>query len=162
MSNNHSKDKLIISEEGLNKLKEELHHLRGAKRKEIAQRIKEAREMGDISENSEYEEAKNEQAFVEGRIKDLEEKIRKAEVIKEDEIDTTEVNIGTRVKLLDKQREEEVEYKIVSSAESNPDENKISNESPIGKGLLGHKIGEKVEIEVPAGTLEYEILAIEK
>ena len=155
-------DKLILSEEGLQELKDELKYLRGKKRKEVAQRIKKAREMGDISENSEYEEAKNEQAFVEGRVKELEEMIRKAEVIKEEDIDTTQVNVGTKVKLLDKEFDEKVEYKIVSSAESDPDENKISNESPIGKGLIGHKVGETVEIEVPAGTVEYEILAIRK
>ncbi len=162
MSKETEEEKLIMSEEGLNKLKEELKYLRGKKRKEVSQRIKKAREMGDISENSEYEEAKNEQAFVEGRIKDLEEMIKKAEVIDEDNIDTTQVNIGTKVKLLDEEFDEKVEYKIVSSAESNPDENKISNESPIGEGLLGHKVGETVEIEVPAGTVEYKILAIKK
>ncbi|AGB40161.1 transcription elongation factor GreA [Halobacteroides halobius DSM 5150] len=157
-----NQDKLIISEEGLNKLKDELKHLRGPKRKEIAQRIKEARELGDISENSEYDDAKNEQAFVEGRIKKLENMIKNAEVINEDEIDTTEVNVGTTVRLLDKEFDEEVEYKIVSSAETNPDENKISNASPVGKGLLGHKVGDTVEIDIPAGSIEYEVLAIKK
>ncbi|GAB6099808.1 transcription elongation factor GreA [Halanaerocella petrolearia] len=155
-------EKMIISQEGLDKLKEELHYLRGPKRKEVAQRIKEARELGDISENSEYDDAKNEQAFVEGRIKELEEQIKKAEVLDEDDIDTTEVNIGTTVRLLDKELDEEVEYKIVSSAETDPDESKISNKSPIGKGLLGHKVGETVEIEVPVGTIEYKVLAIRK
>lgn len=159
---NQEQEKLIISQEGLDKLEEELHYLRGPKRKEIAQRIKEARELGDISENSEYDDAKDEQAFVEGRIKELEQMIKKAEVLDEDDIDTTEVNIGTKVKILDKELDEEIEYKIVSSAETDPDENKISNESPVGKGLLGNKVGDTVEIEVPAGTIEYEILAIRK
>ena len=155
-------EKVLVSEEGLQKLKDELHHLRGPKRKEISQRIKEARELGDISENSEYEDAKNEQAFIEGRIRELEEKLKHAEVIDEDNIDTTEVNVGTTVTLHDEEFDEKVEYKIVGQTESDPDEGKISNKSPIGKGLLGHSVGETVTIEVPAGEVEYKILGIRK
>ena len=155
-------EKVLVSEEGLKKLKDELQHLRGPKRKEISQRIKKARELGDISENSEYEDAKNEQAFIEGRIRELEEKLKKAEIINEDEIDTTEVNVGTTVTLHDEEFDEKVEYKIVGETESDPDEGKISNKSPIGKGLLGHSVGETVTIEVPAGEVKYKILAIRK
>lgn len=155
-------EKILVSEEGLEKLKDELHHLRGPRRKEISQRIKEARELGDISENSEYEDAKNEQAFIEGRIRELEEKLKHAEVIDEDEIDTTEVNVGTTVTLHDEEFDEKVEYEIVGQTESDPDEGKISNKSPIGQGLLGHGVGETVTIEVPAGEVEYKILAIRK
>ena len=155
-------EKVLVSEEGLQKLKDELHHLRGPKRKEISQRIKEARELGDISENSEYEDAKNEQAFIEGRIRELEEKLKHAEVIDEDNIDTTEVNVGTTVTLHDEEFDEKVEYKIVGQTESDPDEGKISNKSPIGKGLLGHSVGETITIEVPAGEVEYKILGIRK
>ena len=155
-------EKVLVSEEGLKKLKDELQHLRGPKRKEISQRIKKARELGDISENSEYEDAKNEQAFIEGRIRELEEKLKKAEIINEDEIDTTEVNVGTKVTLHDEEFDEKVEYKIVGETESDPDEGKISNKSPIGKGLLGHSVGEIVTIEVPAGEVKYKILAIRK
>ncbi|MBM7557161.1 transcription elongation factor GreA [Halanaerobacter jeridensis] len=155
-------EKVLVSEEGLKKLKDELHHLRGPRRKEISQRIKEARELGDISENSEYEDAKNEQAFIEGRIRELEEKLKHAEVIDEDSIDTTEVNVGTTVTLHDEEFDEKVEYEIVGQTESDPDEGKISNKSPIGKGLLGHSVGEVVTIEVPAGEVEYKILGIRK
>ena len=155
-------EKVLISEEGLKKLKGELQELRGPKRKEISQRIKEARELGDISENSEYEDAKNEQAFIEGRIRELEEKLKNAEVINEDEIDTTEVNVGTTVTLHDEEFNEKVEYEIVGPTESDPDEGKISNKSPIGKGLLGHGVGETVTIEVPAGEVKYKILGIRK
>ncbi|MGM0501430.1 MAG: transcription elongation factor GreA [Bacillota bacterium] len=157
-----AEEKVLVSEEGLKKLKDELHHLRGPRRKEISQRIREARELGDISENSEYEDAKNEQAFIEGRIKELEQKLKNAEVIHEDDIDTTTVNVGTIVTVHDEEFDEKIEYKIVGQTESNPDEGKISNKSPIGKGLLGHSIGDTVTIEVPAGEVKYKILAIRK
>ncbi|TDX45294.1 transcription elongation factor GreA [Orenia marismortui] len=155
-------ERVVISEEGLNKLKEELQYLRGPKRKEVAQRIKEARALGDISENSEYDDAKNEQAFVEGRIKELEQMVKNAEVLNTEEIDTTKVSIGTRVKIKDLDFDEEEEYTIVGSTESNPDDQKISNSSPIGKGLMGHSVGDVVEINVPAGTIKFEILSIKK
>lgn len=155
-------NKVIISEEGLDKLKKELKQLRGPKRREVAKRIKEAIELGDISENSEYDDAKNEQAFIEGRIKELEQMIKNAEVINRDEIDTTKVSVGTTVKLYDVEFDEEVEYSIVGSTESDPDDSKISNESPIGAGLMEHTVGETLEIEVPAGTVEFKILSIKK
>ncbi len=155
-------ERMIISKEGLDKLKKELHELRGPKRKEVAQRIKEARALGDISENSEYDDAKNEQAFIEGRIKELEQMIKIAKVIKEDEIDTTKVNVGTTVKIKNLDSNEEVKYTIVGSTESDPDDGKISNVSPIGSGLMGNSVGDVVEIEVPVGVIRYEILAIRR
>jgi transcription elongation factor GreA len=157
-----SEEKVLISEEGLEKLEDELHNLRGPRRKEISQRIRKARELGDISENSEYEDAKNEQAFIEGKIREIEEMLKHAEVINEDEIDTTEVNVGTIVTLKDMEFDDELEYEIVGPTESDPDEGKISNKSPIGKGLLGHGVGETVTIEVPAGEIKYKILTITK
>jgi len=157
-----NEERLIISQEGLDKLKEELHELRGPKRKEIAQRIKEARALGDISENSEYDDAKNEQAFIEGRIKELEQMIKTAKVLKEDEIDTTKVNVGTTVRVKDLDSDEEMNYTIVGSTESDPDNDKISNVSPIGKGLMGNGVGDTVEIEVPIGVIKYEILSIKR
>ncbi|WP_027339575.1 transcription elongation factor GreA [Halonatronum saccharophilum] len=155
-------ERFVISEEGLNKLKEELKQLRGPKRKEIAKRIKEARALGDISENSEYDDAKNEQAFIEGRIRELEQMIKNSEVIDTENIDTTKVGVGTTVRIKDLEFDDEEEYTIVGSAESNPDDQKISNASPIGKGLMGHSVGDTVEIEVPAGVIKFEILEITK
>ncbi len=155
-------ERFVISEEGLNKLEEELKYLRGPKRKEIAKRIKEARALGDISENSEYDDAKNEQAFIEGRIRELEQMIKNAEVINTENIDTSKVSIGTTVRIKDVEFDEEEEYTIVGSAESNPDDQKISNASPIGKGLMGHSVGDVVKIQVPAGEVEFEILEIKK
>ncbi|MCK8816984.1 transcription elongation factor GreA [Natroniella sulfidigena] len=155
-------EKVIVSEEGLNKLKEELEYLRGAKRREVAKRIKQALDFGDISENSEYDDAKNEQAFVEGRIKELEQMIKNAEVINKDEIDTTEVSVGTTVTIKDLEEDEEFEYEIVGSTESDPDEKRISNESPLGKALIGNSVGDIIGVEAPVGVIEYEILAIKK
>ncbi|OCL28570.1 transcription elongation factor GreA [Orenia metallireducens] len=155
-------ERIVISQEGLDKLKEELQHLRGPKRKEIAKRIKEARALGDISENSEYDDAKNEQAFIEGRIRELEQMLKNAEVINTENIDTGKVSLGTTVKVKDLEFDEEEEFKIVGPTEVDPDENRISNVSPIGKGLIGHKVGDTVEIEVPVGTVKFEILSIEK
>ncbi|MBM7625029.1 transcription elongation factor GreA [Sporohalobacter salinus] len=155
-------EKVILTKEGLNKLEEELSYLRGTKRREVAKRIKQALEFGDISENSEYDDAKNEQAFVEGRIKEIENMLNNAEIINEDEVDTTEVNVGTTVTIKDMDTEEEYAYKIVGTTEADPLDNKISNASPVGKALLGHKIGEEVEIDAPAGKIIYKILAIQK
>ncbi|MGM0471472.1 MAG: transcription elongation factor GreA [Bacillota bacterium] len=155
-------EKVILTKEGLENLEEELTYLRGTKRREVAQRIKEALEFGDISENSEYDDAKNEQAFVEGRIKEIEQMLNNAEVIKEEDVNTTEVNVGTTVTIKDLDTDEEFEYKIVGTTESDPSDNKISNASPVGKALLGHKVGEEVEIEAPAGKIVYKILAIKK
>ena len=153
---------VLLTHEGLKKLEEELEILKTIKRKEIAARIKTAKEFGDISENSEYEEAKNEQAFVEGRIATLEKMLRNARIINELEITTDEVSVGCSVKLLDVEINDEFTYAIVGSAEADPSQYKISNESPVGKALLGKKAGEVVEINVPAGVLKYKVLEINK
>ncbi|MDI9260775.1 transcription elongation factor GreA [Alicyclobacillus sendaiensis] len=153
---------VLLTPEGLRKLEEELELLKSVKRREVAERIKVAISYGDISENSEYEDAKNEQAFIEGRIMTLEKQLRNARVINEDEVDTNVVSIGSTVKVLDLDLDEEVEYTIVGSAEANPAENKISNESPVGKALLGKQIGSVVEVNVPAGVIKFKILEIKR
>ena len=153
---------LLLSAEGLRKLEEELQYLKSVKRREVAQRIKQAREFGDLSENSEYEEAKNEQAFVEGRIIELEKMLRNARIVNDDEIDPTKVNIGSTVYLKDVDTGEEVQYTIVGSNEADPAALRISYQSPVGKALFGRSVGEVVEIKVPAGTLRYEIVRIER
>ena len=152
----------ILTYEGLKKLEEELEYLKTEKRREVAERIKVALGFGDLSENSEYDEAKNEQAQVEMRIIDLENKLRNVKVIDEDEIDTKTVQIGNTVQVLDMEYDEKVEYTIVGSTEVDLANNKISNESPIGKALLGRKKGEIVDVEAPAGTIKFKILAIKK
>ena len=156
------KEAVLLTEEGYQKLEEELKYLKGTKKMEVAERIKIAREFGDLSENSEYDEAKNAQAENEGKIAELENKIRHAKIIDEAEIDTKTVQIGNTVKLYDVEFEEEVEYTIVGSTEVNLAENKISNESPIGKALLGAKKGSTVEVNAPAGVIKYQILSITK
>lgn len=153
---------VILTQEGYDKLEEELNFLKTEKRTEIAERIKIARGFGDLSENSEYDEAKTAQSENEQKILELEAKIRNAKVIDSKEIDTKTVQIGNLVKLLDIEFDEEVEYTIVGSTEVNLAENKISNESPIGKALLGRKKGETVEVDAPAGTIQFKILAIKK
>ena len=153
---------VILTQEGFNKLEEELNYLKTEKRTEIAERIKVARGFGDLSENSEYDEAKNAHAENEQQIAELEIKIRHAKVIDSKEIDTKTVQIGNTVKLYDEEFEEEVVYTIVGSTEVNLAENKISNESPIGKALLGRKKGETVEAQAPDGVIKFKILAIKK
>lgn len=153
---------VILTPSGLKKLEEELEHLKSVKRREVAERIKIAIGYGDISENSEYEDAKNEQAFIEGRIITLEKMLRNARIINEDEVNTDVVSIGSTVKLKDLEFDDIVEYTIVGSAESDPLANLISNESPVGKSLLGKQIGATVEVVVPAGVIKYEILDINK
>lgn len=157
-----SEKEVLLTPAGLKKLEDELEYLKSVKRKEVAERIKLAISYGDISENSEYEDAKNEQAFVEGRIITLEKMLRNARVIHEEEVDIQVVSIGSTVKVRDVEFKEDVEYVIVGSAESDPAENKISNESPVGKALLGKKVGSSVEVQAPAGKIEYEILEIHK
>lgn len=157
-----SEKEVLLTPAGLKKLEDELENLKSVKRREVAERIKLAISYGDISENSEYEDAKNEQAFVEGRIITLEKMLRHARVIHEEEVDTRVVSIGSTVKVHDVEFKEDIEYIIVGSAESDPMENKISNESPVGKALLGKKVGAKVEVQVPSGKMEYEVLAIHK
>ncbi len=153
---------VILTQEGFDKLEEELNYLKTEKRTEIAERIKVARGFGDLSENSEYDEAKNAQAENEQQIAELEVKIRNAKVIDSSEIDTKTVQIGNLVKLYDEEFEEEIEYTIVGSTEVNLAENKISNESPIGKALLGRKKGEVVDVDAPDGIIKFKILAIKK
>ncbi|MCI1999057.1 MAG: transcription elongation factor GreA [Clostridia bacterium] len=154
--------KVVLTYEGLKKREEELEELKTVKRKEVAEKIKEARGQGDLSENAEYDAAKDEQAEIEARIATLEKMLKNAEVIDEEDVKGDVITIGSRVLVYDKDFEEETEYSIVGSAEADPMENLISNESPVGQGLLGHKVGETVQIEVPDGIIEFEIRAINK
>lgn len=155
-------EELILTANGLKKLEDELEHLKSVKRREVAGRIKQALDFGDISENSEYEDAKNEQAFTEGRIITLEKKLRNARVIDDNDVLTDVVSLGSRVKLKDLENNDELEYNIVSSIEADPADNKISNESPVGKAILGKGVGSVVDVEVPAGVLQYEVIDIKK
>ncbi len=154
--------KNILTYEGLRKYEDELHELKVNKRQEVAQKIKEAREQGDLSENAEYDAAKDEQRDIEARIEELEKILKNAEVVVEDEVDLDKINIGCRVRILDIEYSEELEYKIVGSTEANSLKGKISNESPVGKALIGRKIGDTVEVETPAGTFAYKILEIQR
>ena len=151
-----------VSSEGLKKLQEELEYLKTTKRKEVAEAIKVARAFGDLSENSEYDEAKNEQGLVEARIAEIESMLKNVKVIDESNIKTDSVDVGNRVKVFDETFEEEVEYTIVGSSESNPVEFKISDESPIGRALIGSSIGETVKAETPGGDIVMKILEISK
>ncbi|KRQ86663.1 Transcription elongation factor GreA [Caloramator mitchellensis] len=153
---------VILTYEGVKKIEEELEYLKTVKRKEVSQKIKTAISFGDLSENSEYDEAKNEQAFVEGRIATLENMLKNARIIDEEDINTEVVSIGSTVKVKDLQYGDEMEFMIVGSAEADPKKMKISNEAPIGRGLLGKKVGEKVEIQVPDGVESFEILEIRR
>jgi len=153
---------VLLTQEGYDNLEKELEYLRTEKRAEIAERIKVALGFGDLSENSEYDEAKNAQAENEVKIVELENKIRHAKIIDEKEIDTLTVQIGNIVKVLDMEFDEKIEYTIVGSTEVDLAENKISNESPLGKALLGAKKNEIVEVEAPAGVMKYKILSIKK
>lgn len=151
---------VVLSLEGLKRMEQELEHLKTVRRREVAERIKQAREFGDISENSEYEDAKNEQAFIEGRILTLEKTLRNAKVIDDTDLDHDRVSLGSTVRLKDLEFGDVLEYTIVGSLEANPDDNKISNESPVGKAILGQRPGSIVQVDVPAGTLKYEIIEI--
>jgi len=152
----------ILTAEGLRKIEQKLDYLISVKRQEVAERIKQAREFGDISENSEYDDAKNEQAFIEGEIIMLEKMLRNAKVIDEGEISTDTVTLGSTVKLKDLELGDVLEYTLVGSAEADPIEMKISNESPVGAAILGKKVGSIVEVNVPAGILKYQILEIKR
>lgn len=154
--------KNILTYAGLKQYEDELHDLKVNKRREIAQKIKEAREQGDLSENAEYDAAKDEQRDIEARIEALEKLLKNAEVVVEDEIDLDKISVGCKVKLLDVEEDEEMEFKIVGSTEANSLQNKISNESPVGHALLGKKEGDLVEVETQAGTLQYKILEIQR
>lgn len=153
---------ILLTDEGLLKLEQELEMLKTQKRQEVAEKIKVARGFGDLSENSEYDAAKEEQGQVEARIVQLENMLKNAKVIDEDEIDLNIVSVGTRVKVYDEEFEEELEYSIVGSTEADPDQNKISDESPVGRALIGRKIGEIVDVETPGGTIQFKILSIDK
>ena len=153
---------VILTQEGFDKLEKELNYLRTEKRAEIAERIKVALGFGDLSENSEYDEAKNAQAENEAKIAEYENKVRHAKIIDEKEIDTETVQIGNTIKVLDIEFDEKIDYTIVGSTEVNLAENKISNESPLGKALLGAKKNQVVEVNAPAGIMKYKVLAIKK
>jgi len=153
---------VILTYEGLEKLEKELQYLKTVKRREIAERIKHALSFGDLSENSEYDEAKNEQAYVESRIVKIEAMLKNAKVIDEEDVSTETVSLGCKVKVLDMDANEEVEYYIVGSTEADPGKSKISNESPVGSALMGKKKGDIVEVNVPAGVIKLKILNIDK
>jgi transcription elongation factor GreA len=157
-----SRKEVILTPEGLKMLQDEVNLLSTTKREEVAERIKQAREFGDISENSEYDDAKNEQAMIEHRISQLQEKLRRARVIKESEIDTEKVSVGTTITLRDVNGGEIRIYTLVGSAEADPSRARLSNESPVGQAIIGKKVGETVTVPVPVGSLSYEILAIGK
>jgi transcription elongation factor GreA len=151
---------VILTPEGYEKLKEEIDYLSTVKRRDVADRIRVAREFGDIMENAEYDDAKNEQAMLEHRIATLEERLRDARVIDTSEVTADAVSVGSRVRLRDLEAGKTVEYHIVGSAEANPAENKLSNESPVGRAIMGRKKGETVEVSAPRGTLKFKIMEI--
>ena len=157
-----SEKKNLLTYEGLKKLEDELQDLKVVKRKEIAQKIKEAREQGDLSENAEYDAAKDEQRDIEARIEQIEKILKNAEVVVEDEVDLDKISVGCKVKVLDVEFEEEEEFKIVGSSEANSLGGKISNESPVGKALIGAKVGDTVQVETQAGVIEYKVLEIQR
>ena len=154
--------KNILTYEGLKKLEDELDDLKVNKRKEVSQKIKEAREQGDLSENAEYDAAKDEQRDIEARIEELEKILKNAEVVLEEEADKDKVSIGCKVVIYDCEFDEKLEYKIVGSTEANSLTGKISNESPVGKAIIGAKVGDTVTVETPAGELQYKILEIQR
>ncbi len=154
--------KNILTYEGLQKLEQELQDLKVVKRREIAQKIKEAREQGDLSENAEYDAAKDEQRDIEARIEEIEAILKNAEVVVEDEVDLDKISVGCKVRILDTEYDEELEYKIVGSTEANSLKGKISNESPLGRALLGASVGDIVKVEAPVGELSYKVLEIQR
>lgn len=152
--------KYVITYGGVRKLEKELEYLKTTKRREIREKIKLALSFGDLSENSEYDEAKNDQAFVEGRIVQIENMLKNADVIDESDLKSGIISVGSKVTVKDYQFDEEIEFFIVGSAEADPVENKISNESPVGSALIGKKVGDEVDVNVPDGVDKYKILAI--
>ena len=154
--------KNILTYAGLKQYEDELHNLKVVKRKEVAQKIKEAREQGDLSENAEYDAAKDEQRDIELRIEELEKLLKNAEVVVEEEIDLEKINIGCKVKVYEIEEDEEMEFKIVGSTEANSLQNKISNESPVGQALLGKKVGDVVDVETQVGVVQYKVLDIQR
>ncbi len=153
---------ILMTAEGYDLLKNELNELKTVKRNEISEKIRIARGYGDLSENSEYDEAKNEQAIVEARIMQLEDQLNYAQIIESDQISTTTVSVGTKVKILDVDYDEVVEYRVVSSIESNQGMNTITDASPVGQAIMGHKVGDVVDANVPSGVLQFKILEISR
>ena len=153
---------IILTTEGYKEKEAELEHLIKVKRAEAAERVKTAREFGDLSENAEYDAAKTDQGLIEARIRELEETLKRAKIIDGEAIDTTTVSVGCFVRIHDLDYDEKSEYKLVGSAEANFAENKISNESPLGAALIGHKVGETIEVKAPAGVSNFKILGIRK
>ena len=154
--------KNLLTYAGLKSLEDELHDLKVVKRKEVAEKIKEAREQGDLSENAEYDAAKDEQRDIEARIEEIEKILKNAEVVVEDEVDLDRISVGCKVKVYDYEFDEEMELKLVGSTEANSLEGKISNESPVGKALIGKKVGDVVAVETQVGVIEYEVLKINR
>lgn len=154
--------KNLLTFTGLKKLEEELHDLKVFKRKEVAGKIKEAREQGDLSENAEYDAAKDEQRDIEARIEEIEKILKNVEVVDEDEVDLDKISVGCRVKVYDIEFDEEMEFSLVGSSEANSLKGKISNESPVGKALNGAKVGDVVEVETQAGLIQYKVLEIQR
>ena len=154
--------KNILTYGGLKKYEDELQELKVVRRKEVAQKIKEAREQGDLSENAEYDAAKDEQRDIEARIEELEKILKNAEVVDEEEVDLNKISVGCQVKILDIEFDEELEYKVVGSTEANSLTGRISNESPVGRAIMGASVGDIVTVETPAGDLQYKILEIQR
>ena len=154
--------KHLLTQEGLKELEQELEYLSVTRRQEIAEKLQEARAQGDLSENAEYDAAKDEQRDIEARIEELEKILKNAEVVDEDEVDLDKINIGCMVKILDVEFNEELEYKIVGSTEANSLKGKISNESPVGKALMGCKVGDTVEVDTQVGVIAYKVLEIQR
>ena len=157
-----SEQAVILTREGLKQLEEELEYLRAVKRQEVAERLKEAIALGDLSENSEYDDAKNEQAFMEGRILELEKMIRNAKIIEEGEQQADVIRVGSLVTVKDIEFDEITEYRLVGTVEADPMNNRISNESPVGRALLGRKAGEIIEVEAPVGVIKLEIIEVSR
>ena len=153
---------VFLTNEGLKKLEEELNELKTVKRKEIAEKIKVALSFGDLSENSEYDEAKNDQALLESRIMSIEAMLKNVSIINESDLDTGSIFVGSKIKIRDVEFDEVNDYRIVGSNEADPDSGLISDESPIGSALLGHKVGDMVQVEAPAGVIEFEVLGISR
>ena len=154
--------KHILTYAGLKQYEDELQNLKVVKRKEVAQKIKEAREQGDLSENAEYDAAKDEQRDIELRIEELEKLLKNAEVVVEDEIDLEKISVGCQVKVLEMDEDEEMEFRIVGSTEANSLQNKISNEAPVGRALIGKSVGDVVDVETQAGIIQYKVLEIQR
>lgn len=162
MDETQQEKKTVLTYEGLRKYEEELKDLKGNRRQEVAQKLKEARAQGDLSENGEYDAAKDEQRDIEARIEELETLLKNVEVVVEDEVDLDKINVGCKVTVRDLTDKEDVEYKIVGSSEADSLQGKISNESPVGRALIGAKVGDTVTVETPAGSFKYKVLGIER